>query len=100
MDRPVSVPVTTVTAPESTTTATEPALSRTDLKLNELASQFPVADGQSTPDCSSGILTAPDTGVCTSTLKKKPSRFRINGLHFFRRHKGTGSPASNNDTAG
>jgi hypothetical protein len=99
IDRPVSVPVTTVTAPESTTTATESALSRTDLKLDEGRSQSRGGDGQSTPECSNGTLTAPSTGVCSSTLKKKPSRFRINGLHFFRRHKGTGSPASNNDTA-
>jgi hypothetical protein len=100
MDRPVSVPVTTVTAPESTTTATESALSRTDLKLEYGPSQSSLGDGQSTPECSNGTLTASEGGTCSSTLKKKPSRFRINGLHFFRRHKGTGAPASTNDTAG
>lgn len=99
MDRPVSVPVTTVTAAESTTTATESARSRTDLKLEDNHSHSSAGDDQSSPERNDGTLRPPDAEPC-QTLKKRPSRFRINGFHLFRRHKGTGAPASTSDTAG
>lgn len=95
MDRPVSVPVTTVTAPESITTAPESTKSRTDLKTS---SCFSIDDDHSSNDRDTGTLRPLEAG---QTLKKKPSRFRINGLHFFRRHKGSGTPASaTTDAAG
>lgn len=89
MDRPVSVPVTTVTAPESITTAPESTKSRTDLKTSSCVS---IDDDHSFNDRDSGTLRMP--AEAGQTLKKKPSRFRINGLHFFRRHKGSATPAS------
>jgi hypothetical protein len=99
MDRPVSVPVTTVTAAESTTTATESARSRTDLKLEDNQSHSSVGDDQSSAERNNDTLSPPGAEPC-QTLKKRPSRFRINGFHLFRRHKGTGAPASTSDTAG
>lgn len=100
MDRPVSVPVTTVTAPESTTTAAESAQSQADLKLDDSQSHSSVADDQSSMERSNGTLKAPGAGSTCQTLKKRPSRFRINGFHLFRRHKTNGAPASTSDTAG
>ena len=92
MDRPVSVPVTTVTVPESVTTAPESTRSGSDLKSESYVS---VDDDHSSNDREGGTLSPPE-----GTLKKRPSRFRINGLHFFRRHKtGCGSTATT-DAAG
>lgn len=95
MDRPVSVPVTTVTAPESITTAPESAKSRTDLKME---SQISIDDDHSSNDRDNGTLRPTECQV----LKKKPSRFRItSGFHLFRRHKGaTNTAVSATDAAG
>ncbi|KAH9898896.1 HD-domain/PDEase-like protein [Xylariomycetidae sp. FL2044] len=73
MERPSSVPVTTVTAPDSSTTVT------------------PVAGLESThsDEDSNGKSLQPD-----QTLKKKSSRFKMNVSTFFRRNKGTTSPSS------
>lgn len=89
MDRPVSVPVTITTAPESTK-------SRTDLKTSSCAS---IDDSHSSNnDRDSPTLSPQGTG---QSLKKKPSRFRINARHFFRRNKGCATPASaTTDAAG
>jgi hypothetical protein len=96
MDRPVSVPVTTVTAPESITTAPESTKSRTDLMTSSCVSIDDSHSSNNDPD--SGTLGPPEAG---QSLKKKPSRFRINARHFFRRHKGSGTPASaTTDAAG
>jgi hypothetical protein len=99
MDRPVSVPVTTVTAPESITTAPESNTSRTDLKTTSCVS---VDDSHSSNnDLDFGPLKQPEENG--QSLKKKPSRFRINARHFFRRNKGgcSSTPASSTtDTAG
>lgn len=97
MDRPVSVPVTTITASESTTTAPDSAKSQADLKIESQIS----AGNQSSNEHSSATLKVieaePDS---RKMLKKKPSRFRINGLHFFRRHKNPSPTVSATDTAG
>lgn len=80
-DRPVSVPTTTTTAPSSTLAATESATSEAGPKIE--------------------VRRAADVspGACRS-LRKKPSRFRINALPFFRRHKGSSPPVPAADTAG
>jgi hypothetical protein len=94
MDRPVSVPVTTVTAPESITTAPESTKSRSDLKISSSVSIDD--DLSSSNERDNGTLRPPED----RTLKKKPSRFRINALPFFRRHKAIGTQASATDAAG
>jgi len=96
MDRPVSVPVTTVTGPESITTAPESTKSRTDLKTSSCVS---IDDSHSSHNEHDGGGTPPEAN--TQLLKKKPSRFRINARHFFRRNKGSSTPASaTTDAAG
>lgn len=89
MDRPVSVPVTITTAPESTK-------SRTDLKEPSCIS---IDDSHSSNNDHDSPTLSPQ--VPGQSLKKKPSRFRINARHFFRRNKGCATPASaTTDAAG
>ncbi|KAB5570804.1 3'5'-cyclic nucleotide phosphodiesterase [Coniochaeta sp. 2T2.1] len=105
MDRPVSVPVTTVTAPESITTAPESTKSRSRSNDLKTPSSVSIDDDRSHSSSNldmhdSGTLRAPGDATAGQTLKKKPSRFRINGrLHFFRRHK-AGSGTATTDAAG
>ncbi|KAI1180123.1 hypothetical protein F4777DRAFT_599038 [Nemania sp. FL0916] len=73
VERPSSDPTTTVTAPGSSRTTTPIAA---------------VDSTQVSEEESNGTLK-PD-----GTLKKKTSRFRMNVSTFFRRNKGSGSPAS------
>ncbi|KAI1353064.1 hypothetical protein F5Y01DRAFT_67179 [Xylaria sp. FL0043] len=73
VERPSSDPTTTVTAPDSSRTTTPIAV---------------VDSTQVSEEESNGTLK-PD-----GTLKKKTSRFRMNVSTFFRRNKGSGSPAS------
>ncbi|KAI0380897.1 HD-domain/PDEase-like protein [Hypomontagnella monticulosa] len=72
IERPCSVPVTTVTAPDSHTT-------------------IPVSsfDSGNSEEDSNGTTLKPE-----KTLKKKPSRFRMNMSTLFRRNKGASSPSS------
>ncbi|KAH8889376.1 3'5'-cyclic nucleotide phosphodiesterase [Thozetella sp. PMI_491] len=98
LERPTSVPVTTITAPESTTTAPESATGSNEMvkpshsfpdDINELSSL-----NGSTP-------TPTDVDVdYGKSLKKKPSRFRINNLPFFRRHKSPSPPIKPADMVG
>jgi hypothetical protein len=95
MDRPVSVPVTTITAAESTTTAPESAKSQPDIRIESHVFDEPMINGRD------GKLKALEVELDScKTLKKKPSRFRINALPFFRRHKGSSSPMSATESAG
>lgn len=96
-DRPDSIPVTSVAAPESTTTA-ESAKSHADFKLDSYPmTEEPVRNGHI-----NGVVKglAPEDPGCRQ-LKKKPSRFRINGLQsLFRKHKSSSPPMQATDTAG
>ncbi len=80
-ERPSSVPVTNITAPDS-------AKSRSDPRIEPRLSP---EDGSSLS--SNGNGKSPDG----KALKKKPSRFRMN-LNLFRRHKGTSPPMPAADT--
>ena len=116
MDRPNSVPVTTITAPESTTTVAEPNKSQLDLKLHPSHQSF--QSHQSRPDehesissngCHHGVVNGtlgkgglhpePAQHNC-KTLKKKGSRFRINPFPFIKRHLSSSPPLHSTDTAG
>lgn len=73
MDRPGSRPVTTITAPDS-------AKSMTELRVESQ----PIPEDETS---NSGRITE------EKSLKKRPSRFRMNALSFFRKHKSP-SPAA------
>lgn len=73
MDRPGSRPVTTITAPDS-------AKSMTELKVESQ----PIPEDDTS---NSSRITE------EKSLKKRPSRFRMNALSFFRKHKSP-SPAA------
>ncbi|KAK1751784.1 3',5'-cyclic-nucleotide phosphodiesterase regA [Echria macrotheca] len=123
IDRPNSVPVTTITAPESTTTVAEPAKSQPDLKLHLShqsfqSHQMPLEEHSSvssnggggchitgvsingTSGKGGGGLHPENGGGGGKTLKKKGSRFRINPLPFIRRHLSSSPPLHATDTAG
>ncbi|GAB1320308.1 3',5'-cyclic-nucleotide phosphodiesterase [Madurella fahalii] len=96
-DRPDSIPVTSVAAPESTTTA-ESAKSHADFKPDSYPmNEEPLRNGHIN-GAVKGL--APEDSGCRQ-LKKKPSRFRINGLQsLFRKHKSSSPPMQATDTAG
>ncbi|KAK3379531.1 hypothetical protein B0T24DRAFT_160956 [Lasiosphaeria ovina] len=97
LDRPISVPVTTITAQESTTTVPESTKSQPELKVNNR----PLDDGPFLNCHPNGTCKSADAGADgEKSLKKKPSRFRINGLPFFRKHKSSSPPMHAADTAG
>lgn len=96
MDRPVSVPVTTVTAPESITTAPESTRSQSDLKGGSCVTVDDDHDDRSSGNGQDSGTLCPTEGI----LRKKPSRFRMHGLkNVFRRHKGA-SGTGTTDAAG
>lgn len=110
LDRPYGIPTTIVTAPESTTTApTEPARSQPDLKIESNSStdtsehSVPLAevdaDAEAAAVAAAASVAANPSGSCKA-LRKKPSRFRIGALPFFRRHKSSSPPVPATDTAG
>ncbi|KAL1859611.1 hypothetical protein VTK73DRAFT_7526 [Phialemonium thermophilum] len=101
LDRPVSVPVTATTAPESTTTAADLARDRLDAAREDGPSCAEANTQPSGPIAASG--EAPPGGEeaeVSKSLRKKPSRFRINALPFFRRNKGSVPPVPGTDSAG
>ncbi|KAK5654112.1 hypothetical protein OQA88_7543 [Cercophora sp. LCS_1] len=119
MDRPNSVPVTTITAPESTTTVPESAKSQTELKTQQYPHSLAGADelesvssngngchlnggGGGSPRGKRGLHppSTEDGQQNGRTLKKKGSRFRINPLPFIRRHLSSSPPLHATDTAG
>jgi hypothetical protein len=77
LDHPTSVPATTVTAPELTN------------HLMPSMPPMPPLDSVTSEEDSNGSTLKPD-----KSLRKKTSRFRMNALNLFRRHKGAGSPSS------
>jgi hypothetical protein len=74
LDHPASIPATAVTAPEPTHYLTPP---------------LPPLDSVASEEDSNGSTLKPD-----KSLRKKTSRFRMNALNLFRRHKGASSPSS------
>jgi hypothetical protein len=113
MDRPYGVPVMTFTAPESTTTApTEPARSQADLKMESNSSMTSSDHSAAVTDAEAEAAAAAAAAAASATvsaaglsgsckaLRKKPSRFRIGALPFFRRHKSPSPPMPATDTAG
>lgn len=98
-ERSSSIPVTSVAAPESTTTVPESARSQADFKLDTYPlNDEPVRNGHLNGTAKGSL--APEDPGCRQ-LKKKPSRFRINGLQsFFRKHKSSSPPVQAADTAG
>lgn len=113
MDRPGSVPVTTITAPESTTTAAESAMSQPEFKMmtkhlshdDSKARPTHRVDSRSvngTTTTTGKVGLHPESGQQQNgrTLKKKGSRFRINPLPFIRRHLSSSPPVHAADTAG
>ena len=115
LDRPNSVPVTTITAPESTTTVPESAKSQHELKSHH-SHQGPLQTtelmslnwghrhhGPVNGTAAKSSLQPPPAGLEQpngKTLKKKGSRFRINPLPFIRRHLSSSPPLHSADTAG
>lgn len=100
LDRPTSVPVTTITAPESTTTVPESTKSQSELKVVSRSHESNDSSVNSSGYLSGTMKSLEVEPDNCKTLKKKPSRFRINGLPFFRKHKSTGPSATSADTAG
>lgn len=98
LDRPNSVPVTTITAPESTTTVPESTKSRSELRVVSRSQESNDSSVNSSGYIGGAVKSLETEPEPCKTLKKKPSRFRINGLPFFRKHKSTGPVVS--DTAG
>ncbi|KAK0621429.1 hypothetical protein B0T17DRAFT_494020 [Bombardia bombarda] len=100
MDRPSSVQLAVITAPESTTTVPESVQSQTELKVDgrRLVADKPLLNGHADGPEKSLEVEA-EHG---KSLKKKPSRFRINGLpsFFSRKHKSSSPPSQAADTAG
>lgn len=94
----IGVPVTTVTGPEPSSPALKPIGSRAELRLNP---DFLSEDEAAVNGHARNKPKAPDAEVESErTLKKKPSRFRINALPFFRRHKTPSPPLRAADAAG
>lgn len=88
LERPSSsVPVTTITAPE-------PNYLGIPLPAMEAVSSFEEHSNGSTLKLDSS--PGSDRSPSSKSLKKKPSRFRMNALKLFRRDKGTSSPSGEN----
>lgn len=87
LDRPSSVPVTTITAPDATNIQPEPSMTS--------GQQISSEDGESSVS-SNGNTKSTTSGL----LKKKSSRFRMNALNLFRRHKAASPPLPTADLAG
>jgi hypothetical protein len=103
-EHPGSLPVTSVTAPESTTTvpesSAESSMSQTELKLDRYPPDEEASVRNGYTNGAKKCLLVPEEPSCRQ-LKKKPSRFRINGLHaLFRKHKSSSPPMQAADTAG
>ena len=99
LDRPNSVPVTTVTAPESTSTVPESTKSQSELKV--ISRSADSHHGSVNGSYINGTVKSleMESDAC-KTIKKKPSRFRINALPFFRKHKTPSPSMTSADTAG
>lgn len=97
LDRPNSVPV--ITAPESTSTVPESTKSQSELKVMSRSadSHHGSVNGNYINGTVKSVEVESDT---CKTIKKKPSRFRINALPFFRKHKSTSPSMTSADTAG
>jgi hypothetical protein len=113
LDRPTSVPVTTITAPESITTVPESTKSQPALRLHRshqgsleqsraVSLNWGHNNGTSNGTAGKGTLHPSDSEQQQNgrTLKKKGSRFRINPLPFIRRHLSSSPPLHAADTAG
>ena len=102
MDRPVSVPVTTAIAPsEPATSAPKPPRAQSELRTQARntsgGDKFSRGPQNSTPTLAEA---PPAAAQDNKSLKKKPSRFRINALPFFKRHKSSSPSVPAADTAG
>lgn len=106
-----SVPVPSVTAPdESTTTAPESVSttrSHAEYKIDSYPPPLVLDEERNGHHVSNGIGWRKNNGSlepvdpASRQLKKKPSRFRINGLQsLFRKHKSSSPPMQAADTAG
>lgn len=74
LERPRSNPIPTISAPDSAKSMTEPKLNGQPIFEMETASSVDSLNERS--------------------IKKRPSRFRMNAFQFFRRHKSPGPPSS------
>ncbi|KAL2128790.1 hypothetical protein VTI74DRAFT_8654 [Chaetomium olivicolor] len=109
-ERPNSIPAAYLPAGESTTTVPESATkSQTNLKVDSFPPPLTLdEEHEHAPNSyfttnghgkKNGCLEPVDPS--NRQLKKKPSRFRINGLHsLFRKHKSSSPPMQAADTAG
>jgi len=113
LDRPTSVPVTSITAPESTTTIPEPTKGQPALRMHRshqgsleqsraVSLNWGHNNVASNATAGKGTLHPADSEQQQNgrTLKKKGSRFRINPLPFIRRHLSSSPPLHATDTAG
>lgn len=101
LDRPTSVPVTTITAPESATTTAESVKSQADFPADTHFAATNAHEAVGTNGNGVVPVTPPEVeGDNIKSLKKKPSRFRINALPFFRRHKSPSPPVPTMDASG
>lgn len=98
-----NVPATSVPAPEATTILPEPAKSHTDLKVDS----FPLGEDEHLSNGHGHVNgvrrnhSLEPEAANSRQLKKKPSRFRINGLHsLFRKNKSPSPSMQATDTAG
>lgn len=100
LDRPPSVPVPTVEVPEYDH---EPLGSHPpESRLDKTHSDSRLGTSPSSMYAEEDSSTSPNAkqSVEARTLKKKPSRFRMNAFPFFRRHRGASPPIPAADTAG
>lgn len=99
LDRPASVPATMITAPEEPDVNTQQLAPSLDHK-SQSDSRLDISPAHSLEDVTHSTSPNGKLSVEGGTLKKKPSRFRMNAFTFFRRHKGASPPLSAADTAG
>ncbi|EJT81377.1 cAMP-specific 3',5'-cyclic phosphodiesterase 7B [Gaeumannomyces tritici R3-111a-1] len=99
LDRPSSVPVPTVEVPEydHEPLGSHPPESRLD--KNHSDSRLGTSPSSMYAEEDSSTSTNAKLSEAR-TLKKKPSRFRMNAFPFFRRHRGASPPIPAADTAG
>ncbi|KAK4218086.1 3',5'-cyclic-nucleotide phosphodiesterase regA [Rhypophila decipiens] len=102
LDRPTSVPVTTITAPESSTIVPESTKGRSEFKIDNRSPDLSSVNSTSPHINGSPKSLEADLDAGDKTLKKKTSRFRINNLSnfFSRKHRSTDPSVASTDTAG
>jgi hypothetical protein len=93
LDRPGSVPATTISTTESAAVVRDHR-HVVNTKFESLPTMVAPVDEEFSLQSGDTATTGSD-----KSLKKKPSRFRMNAFHLFRRHKGASPPMPAADTA-